>query len=174
MSIWYCWDMPSDVADFHETDVELNRKVLAALAAGLRVLFAVGETAEERIVRRRRESVLRQLKIGLHGVQPEAPAAAPDRLRAGLVDRSRWRPGQPGGRRTHRRLDQSRVPRSCSRQPGSEIPILYGGSVDPSNAGNLHRPPRHRRSLRRPRGLDGRAFITTYTAGYEGVRVTGA
>src|SRR5215218_11300187 len=56
---------------FHETDVDLNRKVLAALAAGLRILFAVGETAEERSFGVGGESVLRQLKIGLHGVAPE-------------------------------------------------------------------------------------------------------
>jgi triosephosphate isomerase len=57
--------------DFHETDDELNRKVLAALGAGLRVLLAVGETAQERSFGVGGETVLRQLKIGLHGVQPE-------------------------------------------------------------------------------------------------------
>ena len=56
---------------FHETDVELNRKVLAALGAGLRVLLAVGETAEERSFGVSGETVLRQLRIGLHGVPPE-------------------------------------------------------------------------------------------------------
>ncbi|HLL51664.1 MAG TPA: triose-phosphate isomerase, partial [Thermomicrobiales bacterium] len=50
---------------FHETDVDLNKKVLAALGAGLRVLLAVGETAEERSFGVGREIVLRQLKIGL-------------------------------------------------------------------------------------------------------------
>src|SRR5215210_7461881 len=57
--------------DFHETDVDLNRKVLLALGGGLRVLLAVGETAEERSFGVGREIVLRQLKIGLHGVEPE-------------------------------------------------------------------------------------------------------
>ena len=34
--------------DFYETDPDLNRKMLAALESGLRVLLAVGESAEER------------------------------------------------------------------------------------------------------------------------------
>src|SRR5215212_505414 len=47
---------------FHETDPELNLKVRAALGAGLRVLLAVGETAEERSFGVGGETVLRQLR----------------------------------------------------------------------------------------------------------------
>ena len=70
ISISFSWAMPN-AADFHENDADLNRKVLAALDAGLRVLFALGETAEERSFGVGGETVLRQLKIGLHGVRRE-------------------------------------------------------------------------------------------------------
>ena len=87
---------------FHETDVELNRKVLAALAAGLRVLLAVGETAEERAFGVSAETVLRQLRIGLHGVPPE---------HAGL---SR---GQPRGHPAHSGTHGRNFGRREGRQP---------------------------------------------------------
>lgn len=152
---------------FHETDVELNRKVLSALEGSLRVLLAVGETAEERSFGVGGETVLRQLKIGLHEVRAEhvellqiayepvwsigaggTPASPEDvspmaeAIRSGLVERF--------------------------GEPGNQIPILYGGSVDPSNAGTFTALP----------DIDGlfvgraawsvEGFIATYEAGIRG------
>ncbi|MGH2618514.1 MAG: triose-phosphate isomerase family protein, partial [Thermomicrobiales bacterium] len=56
---------------FHETDADLNKKVLTVLGSGLRVLLAVGETADERSNGVSTETVARQLAIDLHGVTPE-------------------------------------------------------------------------------------------------------
>ena len=140
---------------FHETDVELNRKVLAALGAGLRVLLAVGETAEERAFGVSGETVLRQLRIGLHGVAPEhlgkiqiayepvwsigaggTPASPEDvepiakLIRSGCARaiRGLWRRGSDS-------LWRQRRPKQCR---------------------DVHRASRHRRPLRRSRGVDGR------------------
>jgi L-erythrulose 1-phosphate isomerase len=157
---------------FHETDVELNRKVLAALAAGLRVLFAIGETAEERSFGVGGETVLRQLKIGLHGVQPE-------HLRLlQIAYEPVWSIGAGGTPASPEDVEPiARLIRSGCQdlfgEPGSEIPILYGGSVDPGNAAIFTALP----------DIDGlfvgraawsvEGFIATYQAGYEGVRATG-
>jgi L-erythrulose 1-phosphate isomerase len=153
--------------DFHETDVEINKKVLAALGAGLRVLLAVGETAEERSFGVGREIVLRQLKIDLHDVQPEhlellqiayepvwsigaggTPASPADvapmaeSLRFGLVE--------------------------LFGKPGAEIPILYGGSVDPNNAGAFTALPDIDGLLVGRAGWTVESFIATYEAGIRG------
>jgi triosephosphate isomerase len=120
--------------NFHETDVELNRKVLAALGAGLRVLLAVGETAEERSFAVSGETVLRQLRIGLHGVPPE---------QLGLIQIAYepvWSIGAGGTPARPEDVEPvAKVIRAgCAdlfAESGAEIPILYGGSVDPGNAG---------------------------------------
>ncbi len=120
---------------FGETDEETGRKVAAALAAGLVPVLCVGETLEERKAGRLEEVILRQLEAGIEGVDdgdlarmllayepvwaigtgetatPEDAADAHGRLRARLQDRL--------GDRAH------------------GIPILYGGSVKPSNAREL-------------------------------------
>jgi len=161
--------------DFHETDDELNRKVLAVLGAGLRVLLAVGETAEERSFGVGGETVLRQLKIGLHGVEPE---------RLNLLQIAYepvWSIGAGGTPASPGDVEPiaSMIRAGCQDlfgEPGNEIPILYGGSVDPSNAGTFTALP----------DIDGlfvgraawtvEGFIATYQAGihgWEGNRVTG-
>jgi L-erythrulose 1-phosphate isomerase len=152
---------------FHETDVELNRKVLAALGAGMRVLLAVGESAEERSFGAGGETVLRQLRIGLHGVPPE---------RLGLMQIAYepvWSIGAGGTPASPEDVEPiARLIRSgCEDlfgEAGGEIPVLYGGSVDPGNAGTFT-------ALLDIDGLFvGRAawtvegFIATYQAGYEG------
>ena len=152
---------------FHETDVELNRKVQAALGAGLRVLLAVGETAEERAFGVGGETVLRQLRIGLHGVPSE---------QLGLIQIAYepvWSIGAGGTPASPDDVQPiSRVIRSGCQDlfgdSGDEIPILYGGSVDPGNAGTFTALP----------DIDGlfvgraawtvQGFIATYRAGYEG------
>jgi len=161
--------------DFHETDVELNRKVLAALGAGLRVLLAVGETAEERSFGVGGETVLRQLKIGLHGVEPEHLNLLQ------IAYEPVWSIGAGGTPASPEDVEPiaSVIRSGCQDlfgEPGNEIPILYGGSVDPNNAGTFTALP----------DIDGlfvgraawtvEGFIATYQAGirgWQGGRVAG-
>ncbi len=151
----------------HETDVELNRKVLAALGAGLRVLLAVGETAEERSFGVGGETVLRQLRIGLHGVQPEHLEQIQ------IAYEPVWSIGAGGTPASPEDVEPiAKLIRSGCEDlfagSGAGIPILYGGSVDPCNAGTFT-------ALRDIDGLFvGRAawtvdgFIATYRAGSQG------
>ena len=152
---------------FHETDVELNLKVLAALGAGLRVLLAVGETAEERSFAVGGETVLRQLKIGLHNVQP----AHLQLLQ--IAYEPVWSIGAGGIPASPK--DVEPVARSIRSgladlfgEPGGEIPILYGGSVDPQNAATFTALPDIDGLFvgRAAWTVDG--FIATYQAGLAG------
>jgi triosephosphate isomerase len=152
---------------FHETDVELNRKVLAALDAGLRVLLAVGETAEERSFGVGGETVLRQLRIGLHDVPPEHLGHLQ------IAYEPVWSIGAGGTPASPEDVEPiaKLISSGCEELfagSGAEIPILYGGSVDPSNAGTFTALP----------DIDGlfvgraawtvEGFIATYQAGYRG------
>jgi triosephosphate isomerase len=152
---------------FHETDVELNRKVLAALDAGLRVLLAMGETAEERSFGVGGETVLRQLRIGLHDVPPEHLGQIQIAYEPVWSIGAGGTPAGPEDVEPIAKLIRSGCQDLFVRS-GAEIPILYGGSVDPSNAGTFTALP----------DIDGlfvgraawtvEGFIATYQAGYEG------
>jgi triosephosphate isomerase len=53
---------------FGETDETANRRLKAALAQGLRPIFCIGETAEEREAGRTEEVLLHQVRGGLAGI----------------------------------------------------------------------------------------------------------
>jgi triosephosphate isomerase len=53
---------------FGETDEIVNKKIKKALEDGLKVIFCIGETAEERDSGKKNEVLERQIKIGLDGV----------------------------------------------------------------------------------------------------------
>lgn len=157
---------------FHETDVDLNRKALAVVNGGLRVLLAVGETEEERSFGVGKEIVLRQLKTGLHEVRSEHVKFLQ------IAYEPVWSIGAGGTPASPEDVDpMAESIRSGLRElfdeAGEQIPILYGGSVDPKNAGNFT-------ALREIDGLFvGRAawtvegFIATYEAGLRGHKQKG-
>lgn len=121
---------------FHETDTELNKKVQAGLAAGLRVLLCVGETAEERAYAVGAETVSRQLKIALHGIDP----ARADLLQ--VAYEPVWSIGEGGVPATPEDVAPvaaliHAVLADHFGRAGASIPVLYGGSVNPENAGRF-------------------------------------
>lgn len=118
---------------FHETDGDLNKKVMAAIGAGLRVLLCVGETADERRFGVGEETVARQLKIAVDSVPAEAAPLL------NIAYEPVWSIGD-GGTPAHPAdvAPISRVIRQTLGQrfgkAGNGVPILYGGSVNPGNA----------------------------------------
>jgi len=54
---------------FAETDEIINKKIKKALEVGLKVIFCIGETAEERDAGKKNEILEHQLKIGLKEIE---------------------------------------------------------------------------------------------------------
>jgi len=53
---------------FGETDEVINKKIKVALAVGLKVIFCIGETAEERSAGQKEQVLEKQIKLGLAGI----------------------------------------------------------------------------------------------------------
>jgi len=121
---------------FGETDEAIDRKVTAALAAGLKVLLCVGETAAEKDFGVGEETVSRQLKIALHGMDavalPQVQIAYEPVWSIGAGG-TPARPADVTPIAAHLRTTLT----ALYGDHGQGVPILYGGSVDPTNAGDF-------------------------------------
>jgi L-erythrulose 1-phosphate isomerase len=124
-----------------ETDFTVNRKVHAALAHGLLPLVCVGETAEEKLCGAAQESVVRQVKIALHGVPRDRVQEVLLAYEPVWAIGAGGTPAEPGHvsrlhgaiRQAVRELHDSAAADRCS--------ILYGGSVNLENARALLAAP---------------------------------
>jgi triosephosphate isomerase len=123
-----------------ENDAVINRKIKAALAAGLGVIFCVGETLQER-EEDRTESVLEtQLTGGLDGLE------APEIGRMVVAYEPVWAIGT-GRNATPEQAQQAHafIRRQIGKEFGEEaaaaLLIQYGGSVKPENAASLLNQP---------------------------------
>lgn len=119
---------------FNETDEQENKKVRSALDHGFTALLCVGETAEQKASGISDEVLAMQLKIGLHGVKPEQAT------RIWVAYEPVWAIGVNGipasadyVRARHEHIHKVLKALFVS----DEIPVLYGGSVNPQNAEEL-------------------------------------
>lgn len=123
---------------FHETDADVNRKVKAALEAGLRPIMCVGETLGERQAGQTEAVLTRQVHAGLDGI------SLSDRIV--IAYEPVWAIGT-GVPATPEMANEAigLVRRELGRIGGSEqaaaIRIQYGGSVTPANASDLMSQP---------------------------------
>ncbi|MDQ2694799.1 MAG: triose-phosphate isomerase [Pseudomonadota bacterium] len=109
---------------FGETDETVNRKVRAALAHGLVPLICVGETAAEKGFGAAAETVVRQTRIALHGVE------GGDLKRVLVAYEPVWAIGEHGTPATPDYADWIHQKISAALP----VPVLYGGSVDETNS----------------------------------------
>ncbi len=116
---------------FGETDEDVNRKAVAALASGLKPIVCVGETLEQREQGRAESVVAAQLRDGLASLESvESLLVAYEPV---------WAIGT-GVAATPADAQQvmSRIRAVLSEMFGAaaagRVPILYGGSVSPDNA----------------------------------------
>jgi triosephosphate isomerase len=119
-----------------ETDDFINRKVHAALAAGLTVILCVGETLQEREANRTEAVLLTQLAGGLAGVS----AATLERVV--LAYEPVWaigtgRNATPDQAQEAHAFIRGRVAQMCGENAARALPIQYGGSVKADNAASL-------------------------------------
>ncbi|MDF3002555.1 MAG: triose-phosphate isomerase [Bacillota bacterium] len=121
---------------FRESDIEENKKVLAALSHGFTVLLCIGETLEEKKFGVSEEVLRRQLKIGLHDI----PVARFHQL--WIAYEPVWAIGVNGIPATSEYAESMhRLIKECLSElfgeEAKQIPVLYGGSVNPENAEDL-------------------------------------
>lgn len=119
-----------------ETDEMENRKVICALEHGFVPLLCIGETAEEKAQGIADEVLRVQLKVGLRGVT----AAQTGQLR--VAYEPVWAIGVGGTPATKEYAAARHAGiRACLTElfgaAAQEIPLLYGGSVNPDNAEGL-------------------------------------
>jgi triosephosphate isomerase len=119
-----------------ESDAFLNQKVKAGLAAGLDVIFCVGETLEEREANQTDSVLDRQVSQGLAGVATEALA------RLVIAYEPVWAIGTGRNATPQQAQDahafiRRRVGQIFGEKTAQSLPIQYGGSVKPENAASL-------------------------------------
>ena len=125
-------------AYFCETDETVNKKLAAALGAGLKPIFCVGETESERDAGRTEEVLLRQVRGGLEGIQvPEGFAIAYEPVWA--IGTGKPATGSMANEAIG--LIRSEVARLAGAAIAGSVRILYGGSVTPDNAAEFARQP---------------------------------
>ncbi len=119
-----------------ESDAFINRKVHAALAAGLEVILCLGETLEERQANRTEAVLQTQLIGGLAGLDEAALR------RMVLAYEPVWAIGT-GQNATPEQAQQAHafirghIRQQFGAEAASTLPIQYGGSVKPDNAASL-------------------------------------
>ncbi len=119
---------------FNENDIRVRWKVRSALRHHLRPLVCVGESAEEKEFGAQKETVARQLRIALEGVET---SQAPNLI---IAYEPVWAIGQDGGivRPAYVMAMTGHIRSVLASILGDEaalnVKIIYGGSVDERNA----------------------------------------
>ncbi len=123
----------------HENDLEINKKVLAALKHGFTALLCVGETQEQKALNLSDEALATQLKTNLKDV------GGKDTGKLWIAYEPVWAIGVNGIPATAEYADEKQsVIRSVLKElfgRDCAVPVLYGGSVNPQNAVELIRMP---------------------------------
>lgn len=123
-----------------EPDLFLNRKVKAATAAGLSVIFCVGELLAEREAKQTEEVLEYQLASGLAGLSATAAA------RVVVAYEPVWAIGTgkvatPEQAQEAHAFIRRRFGAQFGESASSRLVIQYGGSVKPDNAAEILRQP---------------------------------
>jgi triosephosphate isomerase len=121
---------------FHESDETVNRKLLAALGAGLTAIVCIGETLEEREGNKTLDVLDRQIKAGLDGLTGDQVASlvvAYEPVWAIGTGRNAT-PEQAGDAHAHIR---TRIRQWFGGAAGDQCHVIYGGSVKPDNIHTL-------------------------------------
>lgn len=143
---------------FGETDDLINKKIHAALSSGLKPIFCVGETLEERELNQTYEVLLRQITQGLRDVKADAMSDV------AIAYEPVWAIGT--GRTATPEIAQnahSFIRMELAKLFGDEVAgkiiIQYGGSMKPDNARDLLAQPDIDGGLIGGASLDAQQFL---------------
>jgi triosephosphate isomerase len=125
---------------YGETDASANQKVRAALSAGVRPIYCIGELLSEREAGRAESVVETQLNGGLQGLTPA------DMERIIIAYEPVWAIGTgktatPEQAQEMHGYIRQKVEESHGKSVGDSMRILYGGSVKPENIAELMAQP---------------------------------
>jgi triosephosphate isomerase len=123
-----------------EDDQMLNRKLKAALAAGLTPIFCIGEKLEQRDAAQTNDVLETQLRAGLQGIDEQGLA------RIVIAYEPVWaigtgRNATPQQAQEAHGFTRSLLSRMYNASVAAAVRIQYGGSVTPDNAPQLMAQP---------------------------------
>jgi len=121
---------------FGEIDETVNRRIKAALAQGLKVIFCMGETLKEREEGKTFPVIERQVEGGLKslsGKEMKNMVVAYEPVWAIGTGKT----ATPGQAEEVHRFIRGKIEKVYSREVSEEIRIQYGGSVTPENIKGL-------------------------------------
>ena len=121
---------------FGETDETVNRRIKAALAQGLKVIFCIGEILKEREGGKTFSVIERQVEDGLKNLSDK------EMKNIVIAYEPVWAIGTgktatPGQAEEVHRFIRGKIEKLFSREVSEEIRIQYGGSVTPENIKGL-------------------------------------
>jgi triosephosphate isomerase len=121
---------------FGETDETVNRRIKAALAQGLKVIFCIGEILKEREGGKTFSVIERQVEDGLKNLSDK------EMKNIVIAYEPIWAIGTgktatPGQAEEVHRFIRGKIEKLFSREVSEEIRIQYGGSVTPENIKGL-------------------------------------
>lgn len=125
---------------FGDTDVAVNRKTRAAIAADLTPIVCVGETLEEREGGKMLAVLDRQLKDGLDGLSPEQVAELVIAYEPVWAIGTGRNATAAQAQEAHAHI-RGRLRQWFGADTAENTRILYGGSVKADNAADLVREP---------------------------------
>jgi len=125
---------------FGETDETVNRRIKAALAQSLKVIFCIGETLKEREEGKTFSVMERQMEGGLKGLGDQ------EMRNIVIAYEPVWAIGTgktatPEQAEEAHRFIRGKLERIYSREVSEGIRIQYGGSVTPENVKGLMNQP---------------------------------
>lgn len=121
---------------FGETNQMMKDKVRAALDHGFTALLCIGETAEDKEFNVSDEVLRMQIKMGLHGVTVEETKNVWVAYEPVWAIGVNGLPAEPSyAEAKHAVIKATLV--ELFGEAGKEIPVLYGGSVNPGNSNEL-------------------------------------
>jgi len=149
---------------FGESDALINEKIKAALGAGLKVIFCIGETLQERENGEMDTVLRRQVESGLAGISQT------DLARIVLAYEPVWAIGT-GVTATPEQAEEAHgfvrglIAKQYNDAAAESLRIQYGGSVKPDNAADLLARPNVDGALVGGASLDPESFAVIVKAG---------
>lgn len=124
-------------AMFGETDETVNKKIHAALKAGLKPILCVGETLAENQAGQTAEVISRMVREGLKDVHPDQTANLVIAYEPVWAIGTGLAATPEGANGVHKDVIRPILREMFGSERGDAMRILYGGSVTASNAAEL-------------------------------------